>query len=71
MEDFKRLWDQLHCKHEYVLESWGWVPGYFGNRPTSVEAKMRCKLCGKIHYIYPERDGAVELGITSNLEKMK
>lgn len=46
---------RIFCSHEYLLVGWHWTHGPNGSDPRMIEAKWKCRKCGKVNFFYPAR----------------
>lgn len=63
----KNILRKLFCRHVYKIIRWHWTHGSMGNNPLFMEVHVKCKLCGKEKYIYPERNSVLEEYIAHNV----
>jgi hypothetical protein len=69
LDEIKRFFEQLFCRHEYEITRWHWFHGFNGNEPRRLEVERVCKKCGKAIYSYPDRNSKEETYILSMPEK--
>lgn len=62
--DIKLWWRQFTCPHHWKVEYWHWSHGLNGMMPREIEVEMKCQICGKVSYVYPERGSYEERRIT-------
>ena len=49
MKDFFK---KLFCKHKHnEVICWHWTHGWSSNEPAFIEVQLRCKDCGKYHFM--------------------
>ena len=49
MFDFKHIF----CKHaDNEVICWHWTHGECGNEIRSIEAQLKCNICGKYHFLH-------------------